>query len=642
MDNIRKLRIKHEDGSFSNSIPIGANSDDIFMTTGGTLTEAMTDVENAIISMDKINKTQSKSIDGLVEGVSSNMAAIAKQQEVNEKQEVKMENFEKALAQEKVYVFDNVYAMKNANNLKVGMYCITKGYYTSNDGGKGEYLIRTKTDNDVDDGGSIHELLNDLVAELIIENSEINVKQLGAYGDGLHDDTAIIQKSIDTYNYAFIPKGVFLVTTLQLKKGCIVKGIDKNNSILKSKNTEYSDDTAMLYGDFTNSQGLDRVIIKNIKLDGDHYGVTGIKIFKTTSQIHPGQHTIENVYIQYFKNNGINLGFGASETNVIETDIYNCGKNGVVIETNDCVISNVDSHNNEYNGFYINGGFNRFSDCKAWWNGRNLNAEQEERKHGFFVKAYQNQFVNCVAQENANYGFYIENALGITFNSCNADRNGLPMTNWSSDSPAVPYGIGVNIYNSNDIVFDGNTWDFLKYQKGETQIIGVQLNNSTHCYINIINKDVDKPYDINGGDNLNIIVNGNKIIHNRDKMIGTYDLLNNVSNNYVEGVSSNTGVGYTFHTTNGAFQVATNKDNIIRILSFTREDNNIVYKASPITIYNNGDIQLGNNNCKMSFFGGTLRSKPLVDGVATDLQSTMNLLNLLVTELANLNLIKRN
>lgn len=203
MDSIRKLRIKHEDGSFSNSIPIGANSDDIFMTTGGTLTEAMTDVENAIISMDKINETQSKSIDGLVEGVSSNMVAIAKQQEVNEKQETKMENFEKALAQEKVYVFDNVYAMKNANNLKAGMYCITKGYYTLNDGGKGEYLIRTKTDNDVDDGGSIHELLNNLVAELIIEDGGVNVKQFGAYGDGEHDDSEKIQNAYLFINRSF-------------------------------------------------------------------------------------------------------------------------------------------------------------------------------------------------------------------------------------------------------------------------------------------------------------------------------------------------------------------------------------------------------------------------------------------------------
>ena len=62
MDSIRKLRIKHEDGTYSNSIPIGASSDDIFMTGGGTLTDSMSDVEEAIIALDKTNDTQGESI----------------------------------------------------------------------------------------------------------------------------------------------------------------------------------------------------------------------------------------------------------------------------------------------------------------------------------------------------------------------------------------------------------------------------------------------------------------------------------------------------------------------------------------------------------------------------------------------------
>ena len=212
MDSIRKLRIKHEDGTYSNSIPIGASSDDIFMTGGGTLTDSMSDVEEAIIVLDKTNDTQGESIDELVKSVSSNTIAIQNQKDVNEKQETKMENFEKALAQEKVYVFDNVHAMKNANNLKAGMYCITKGYYTPNDGGKGEYLIRTKTDNDVDDGGSIHELLNDLIAELIIKNNIINIKQFGAK-DNKQTDIANILQKIDSLNInVFIPNGDFLLS----------------------------------------------------------------------------------------------------------------------------------------------------------------------------------------------------------------------------------------------------------------------------------------------------------------------------------------------------------------------------------------------------------------------------------------------
>ena len=215
MDSIRKLRIKHEDGTYSNSIPIGASSDDIFMTSGGTLTDSMSDVEEAIIALDKTNDIQGESIDELVKSVSSNTIAIQNQKDVNEKQEIKMENFEKALAQEKVYVFDNVYAMKNANNLKAGMYCITKGYYAPNDGGKGEYLIRTKTDNDIDDNTFLFFIKNNLVAELIIKNKIVSLLEIGCKSDNTENcDQKIINaiKKLKDGGTLIIPTGLFSIS----------------------------------------------------------------------------------------------------------------------------------------------------------------------------------------------------------------------------------------------------------------------------------------------------------------------------------------------------------------------------------------------------------------------------------------------
>lgn len=272
MDSIRKLRIKHEDGTYSNSIPIGASSDDIFMTSGGTLTDSMSDVEEAIIALDKTNDTQGESIDELVKSVSSNTIAIQNQKDVNEKQEIKMENFEKALAQEKVYVFDNVHAMKNANNLKAGMYCITKGYYTPNDGGKGEYLIRTKTDTLTDDGGSVHELSNNLVAELIIKDN-INVKQFGAYGDGKHDDTNAINNTI---SYAKMHNKIlysssgntYLISQPLLINDC---NIDFNYSTIKTNNQ-----IDIIQINSKNYYGS----IKNLTIDCNGVATSGINIIK--------------------------------------------------------------------------------------------------------------------------------------------------------------------------------------------------------------------------------------------------------------------------------------------------------------------------------------------------------------------------
>ena len=100
----------------------------------------------------------------------------------------------KYLDSKAIFGFDNVEEMKNDTNLKAGMFVETYGYYEPNDGGAGKYYIVNETNN-------YYEILkNNLKAELITENASINVKQFGAKGDNIKDDTDSIQNAID---YAF-------------------------------------------------------------------------------------------------------------------------------------------------------------------------------------------------------------------------------------------------------------------------------------------------------------------------------------------------------------------------------------------------------------------------------------------------------
>ena len=88
--------------------------------------------------------------------------------------------------------FDIVNDMKNATNLVNGSKCTTLGYHNINDDGSSLYKVRNITNEDTVDEKKIIALYNEnLIAELV-EKNEIKPEQLGAYGDGIHNDTDII------------------------------------------------------------------------------------------------------------------------------------------------------------------------------------------------------------------------------------------------------------------------------------------------------------------------------------------------------------------------------------------------------------------------------------------------------------------
>ena len=91
--------------------------------------------------------------------------------------------------------YKNVAEMKSSDTAIIDRPCVTLGYYEPNDGGGAVYIIRAKTDSDVDDGGSVLVLDNGNVAELMVDGA-VNVKQFGAKGDRKTDDYDAITKAL--------------------------------------------------------------------------------------------------------------------------------------------------------------------------------------------------------------------------------------------------------------------------------------------------------------------------------------------------------------------------------------------------------------------------------------------------------------
>lgn len=142
-----------------------------------------------------------------------------------------------------IRTYDSVTLMKSDLTLKQGQHAKTKGYYLVGDGGDSEYLIRTKTNDDVEDKGLIHFLTNGLVAELININI-VNVKQYGAKGDGTTDDTEAIQSFLDNIlplkKTVYFPNGDYLISEeidVKVENYSDIK-LDKNARIFTNESIE--------------------------------------------------------------------------------------------------------------------------------------------------------------------------------------------------------------------------------------------------------------------------------------------------------------------------------------------------------------------------------------------------------------------
>ena len=214
-----------------------------------------------------------------------------------------------------ILAFNTVQDMKEATNLINGSFVKTLGYYEANDGGSATYKIRTVTNQDTEDDAFIIALNNsNLVAELIIDN--VNVKQLGAKGDGITDDYNSFNKAIiKNLNYINIPKGTFLINSPLNVDNCkVIKGYSQNNTVIKAPN-----------GFLTWQNNKDYRMIKNLTIDGleinNNTAISGVleigkienvKITNFDTAINTIQGTwmnsFENILINYCNNGFIHTG----------------------------------------------------------------------------------------------------------------------------------------------------------------------------------------------------------------------------------------------------------------------------------------------------------------------------------------------
>lgn len=331
--------------------------------------------------------------------------------------------------------FDELIAQTNlTNNMKVK----TLGYHYLNDGGGANYLI---TSNNEIPGFKVNTQSENLYC-VLIDNDNINLKQFGAYGDGIHDDTNALKNAINFLKSLTIKSkalninsGNYLITSsieLPLYISLISLGNVKfiysgENEFLHLINNDiiYSGLSQNAYNIRNVLDGSKGVIL--IQGNGINQNQTAIKIGEdtlgTTHVTHSAWFNITNIYIEKFTNgiyftniqnymqrfynivisncqNGI-INSNNSPQNSGEIITFNScailnNTNGIVI--NNIINFNFDNSSIDYNanGIILNyGGYYELNLSNCW-----LEADNDNLGKNFLIKS--NSTSNILTTINCN------------------------------------------------------------------------------------------------------------------------------------------------------------------------------------------------------------------------------------------------
>lgn len=223
------------------------------------------------------------------------------------------------------WTFNTIDDMKNATNLVAGSYAQTVGFHKVNDGGGAMYYIT--------DSGTANEMdvivIGSLYANLVIP-SVLVPEQVGAYGDGVHNDTTAFKRSLE------------LSKRIHLKGNYRVDSFDVENLTIEGESNIVTITSPIHLLD--NSK-ISNFTIKTISESDKHL----IRISGNSDNVY-NDITIDHITMTYDESTGTEVALTANyckNLTITNCDIYVGGT-----ELNHCSYFTI--NNNHYNGGFIN------------------------------------------------------------------------------------------------------------------------------------------------------------------------------------------------------------------------------------------------------------------------------------------------
>jgi len=141
-----------------------------------------------------------------------------------------------------------------SGSVPVGTVVETLGYTTEGDGGGASWKKTATTGTASQSPAQLgNALLNDASGNqwALVVSDWINIRSLGAVGDGANDDTLPIRAAVEGSKTVLLPQGNYRITgQISLPEGCTFFGMNSRGNILQEVDTRSDDYTAIISVDF--------------------------------------------------------------------------------------------------------------------------------------------------------------------------------------------------------------------------------------------------------------------------------------------------------------------------------------------------------------------------------------------------------
>ena len=268
----------------------------------------------------------------------------------------------------------------------------------------------------------------------------VSVKDFGAVGDGVADDTAAFNAAIVASKAIYVPAGTYIIDVVNLAANTFIFG-DGAATILKQKSTFIGGSTGSLYAN-SGSAGatLDNITIRDLRIEGTNIVAPTFSEFKHLISLHGVRNAlVENVDFIGFQGDGLYFGSGVvagDERHNTNVTVKNCFFDGINKENRNG-LSIIDA-----NGALIEG--NYFTRCSKSTMPGAIDIEPDTNAFHVIqdIKVVNNKFYD-IGGNLAAVGIFIPTTLTIPPRGFLIEGNYVDTCSGSGVVVAVKYTAGI-------------------------------------------------------------------------------------------------------------------------------------------------------------------------------------------------------